>query len=293
MSEGGQIATLRSKLYHQLFVGAEPDGRLTLLNKLLVVTILLAVASGALSTEPDISGEWHHLLLLSELVFGAIFLFEYCARIYAAAEAPGPGSAWRKRWRFIRSPLGLIDLIVVISTLMPIITADAAMLRTVRLLRVVAVMKFGRFSKAIKEVWGAVAERGDDLIVTMALATILLLFGATALYMAEGHVQPEEFGSIPRALWWSINTFTTVGYGDAVPITPLGKIFASIVALSGIAFVAMPTGIIAAAFSEAMQRRRDAKLDAMRRHLARLDQIDEQVEAKLAALERRNARSPE
>jgi voltage-gated potassium channel len=280
------MGALRKNLHNELFVGAHPDGRLTLTNKLLIVVILLAVAAGALSTEPTLSPNWHRTLLVAELVFGAIFLLEYIARIYAAAEEPGEGSAWVKRWRFIRSPIGLIDLLVVVSTLMPLMTADAAMLRTVRLLRVLAVMKFGRFSRAIKEVWGAVSDRGDDLIVTVVLAGVLLLFGATALYMTEGDLQPEEFGSIPRALWWSVITLTTVGYGDAAPITPLGKVFASIVALSGIALVAMPTGIIAAAFSEAMQRRRDQRIEEMRQHLERLEEVDEAVESKLAALER-------
>ncbi|MFA6219717.1 MAG: ion transporter [Erythrobacter sp.] len=280
------MADLRSTLHHQLFVGAEPDGHLTILNRLLIVTILLAVASAALSTEPTIPPGWRRGLMVGELVFGAIFLLEYIARIYAAAQEPGAGSAWIKRWRFIRSPLGLIDLIVVISTLLPLITADAAMLRTVRLLRVVAVMKFGRFSKAISEVWAAVANRADDLIVTAALAFVFILLGATALYMTEGDIHPRAFGSIPRSLWWAVMTFTTVGYGDVYPVTALGKIFASVMALSGVAFVAMPTGIIAAAFSEAMQRRRDQKIEDMRTHLARLDEIDEEVEAKIAALER-------
>ena len=283
---------LRKFLHNQLFVGALPDGRLTLTNKLLIIVILAAVGTAALSTEPSLSPEWHARFVHFELFFGAVFLVEYVARIYAAAEEPGEGSAWRKRLRFIVSPIGLIDLVVVVSTLMPLVTADAAMLRTVRLLRVFAVMKFGRFSKAIKEVWAAVSERGDDLIVTMALAGMLLLFGATALYMAEGDLQPDEFGSIPRALWWSVITLTTVGYGDAAPITPMGKVFASMVALSGIALVAMPTGIIAAAFSEAMQRRRDQRIEAMRRHLERLDEVDEAVEAKLAALERARNQHP-
>lgn len=280
------MRTLRRHLHTQLFVGAHPDGRLTLTNKLLILVIVAAVATAALSTEESISAEWHHIFLASELAFGVIFLLEYVARIYAAAEEPGAGSAWAKRWHFIRSPIGLIDLAVVISTLLPLITADAAMLRTIRLVRVLAVMKFGRFNRAMKEVWGAVADRADDLIVTMALAGMLLLFGATALYIAEGAVQPEQFGSIPRALWWSIITLTTVGYGDAFPITVWGKFFASIVALSGIALVAMPTGIIAAAFSEAMQRRRDQQIREMRQHLDRLDEIDERVEAKIEALER-------
>lgn len=277
---------LRSYLYYQLAVGAEPDGRLTLCNRLLVLFIVAAVATAVLSTEPTIAPEWRHGFVVAEAVFGAVFLVEYLARIYAAAEAPGPEPAWRKRWRFVRSPLGLIDLAVVVFTLAPFLTSDAAVLRVVRLVRVFAVMKFGRFSKAIREVWSAVSDRGDDLIVTVALAAMLLLFGATALFLVEGRLQPEQFGSIPRALWWAVITLTTVGYGDAYPITPLGKVFASFIALCGIALVAMPTGIIAAAFSEAMQRRRDLRLEEMRAHLARLDTIDEKVEKKIAALER-------
>ena len=283
---------VRAKVYHQLFVGAEPDGRLTITNKLLIVAILLAVTSAVLFTEPSLKREVHDALRIGEVVFGAIFLVEYCARIYAAAECPGEGSAAAKRWAFIRSPLGLIDLFVVVATLMPMLTADAAMLRVLRLVRVLAVMKFGRFNHAMREVWAAITDRADDLIVTITLAAIVVLLGATALYVIEGEIQPEEFGSIPRSLYWAVMTLTTVGYGDSYPITALGKLFAALVALAGIALVAMPTGIIAAAFSEAMQRRRDHRIEDMRAHLARLDEIDEDVAAKLAALERTSHPKP-
>lgn len=280
------MAGLRAKLHEQLFVGAHPDGRLTALNRLLIVSIVLSIIAAALSTERTIPPEWHNGLLMAELVFGSIFLLEYLARIYAAPEEPGEASDWTKRWRFIRSPLGLIDLLVVVSTLLPLIVADAAMLRLLRLMRVIAVMKFGRFSYAITELWQAISDRIDDLIITAAVAFILVLFGATALYMIEGHIQPEAFGSIPRALYWATITLTTVGYGDVVPVTPLGKIFAAGLAMSGIAFVAMPTGIIVAAFSDAMQRRRDHLIEDMRKHLEALDIEDEHIEAKIAALER-------
>jgi len=286
------MASLRKTLHDQLFVGAHPDGRLTLLNRMLILVIIAAVITAALSTEPTLPATWHRDLVWIEMAFGAIFLLEYAARIYAAAEEPGPQSDWAKRWAFVSSPLGLIDLFVIVSTLLPLVTADAAMLRTIRLLRVFAVMKFGRFSRAIKEVWGAISDRADDLIVTMALAFVFVLAGATALYIIEGHIQPEVFGSIPRALWWAVITLTTVGYGDVYPVTALGKVFGSILAMSGIAFVAMPTGIIASAFSEAMHRRRDQKIEDMRRHLARLDEVDEEVEAKIAALERANKHHP-
>ena len=285
------MAGARTYLHRQLFVGAVPDGRLTWMNRLLILVIILAVLTGAVSTEPDLTPHWHDALRISELLFGAIFLLEYIARIYAAAEQPWPGGPWARRWRFIRSPLGLIDLFVVVATVMPLLTADATMLRVLRLLRIFSVMKFGRFNRAIMAVWEAVSDRADDLIVTAAMAFIFVLFGATALYLTEGSIQPEAFGSIPRALWWSVITLTTVGYGDVYPVTVLGKVFAGIVALSGIAFVAMPTGIIAAAFSEAMQRRRDLKIEELREHLAMVDEIDERVEAKIAALERTSHRT--
>lgn len=286
------MAALRTFLHQQLFVGAHPDGRLTLLNKLLIVTIVLAVIAAALGTEPNLPQGAHEGMLVAELVFGTIFLLEYAARVYAAAEEPGEGSAWAKRWRFMRSWIGIIDLIVVIATLAPLIADDAALLRFVRLFRVLAVMKFGRFNLAIKTVWAAIADRADDLIVTMAMAFVFVLAGASLMYVVEGDIQPEAFGSIPRALWWSVITLTTVGYGDAYPVTIPGKLVGGTLALSGIAFVAMPTGIIAAAFSEAMQRRRDLKIQEMREHLDRLDEIDENVVAKLEKLERASNQPP-
>ncbi|MEP0391061.1 MAG: ion transporter [Erythrobacter sp.] len=287
------MASLRAKLYEQLFVGAHADGRLTILNRLLIVTIVLAVIGAALGTEPELSDEIQNALLMGELVFGTIFLGEYIARIYAAAEEPGEGSAWGKRWAFMRSWLGIVDLIVVVATLAPLIAGDAAVLRILRLFRVIAVMKFGRFNQAIVSVWRAIADRGDDLIVTAALGFIFVLTGATLLHVVEGDIQPDAFGSIPRALWWSVITLTTVGYGDAYPITILGKIIGGSLALSGVAFVAMPTGIIAAAFSDAMQARRDQKIQDMREHLARLDEIDENVVAKLEKLERASQKPQE
>lgn len=280
------MAGLRTRLHEQLFIGAHPDGRLTGLNRLLIVTIVLAIGAAALSTESTIPAHWHDALLVSELVFGSIFLFEYIGRIYAAAEEPGEASDWHKRWRFIRSPLGIVDLLVVLSTVIPLIVADAAVLRLLRLMRVLAVMKFGRFSYAITELWHAISDRIDDLIITAAVAFVLVLFGATALYIIEGPIQPEAFGSIPRALYWATITLTTVGYGDVVPVTALGKVFAAGLALSGIAFVAMPTAIIVAAFSDAMQRHRDHLIDDMRKHLEALEIEDEHIEAKIAALER-------
>ena len=127
----------------------------------------------------------------------------------------------------------------------------------VRLLRLVALVKFGRFSRAVQEI--ADGDRASGVTICRHDRRSPACCCCSARRRSTGRkgaIQPEPSASIPRALWWAIITLTTVGYGDVSPITPLGKFLASMVALGGIALVAMPTGIIAAAFSEAMQRRR-------------------------------------
>ncbi len=253
----------RRFFYEQLHIGAWPNGKLTALNIFLVWIIIAAVTVAILATEPLVRDRWRAEILWAELAFGAIFLLEYVARVYAAAERPGPGSDWSKRWRFIRSPLGLIDLFVVLVSFAPFVTSDGQVLRLVRLLRVFSVMKFGRFSAATRMLVGCIRERSYDLLVCVAFAFLLLLAGSAGMFWIEGGIQPEAFGSIPRALWWAVITLTTVGYGDAAPVTALGKVLASVVAIGGVLLVAIPTGIIAAAFSDAMQRRREEIAEAL------------------------------
>ena len=106
---------------------------------------------------------------------------------------------------------------------------------------------------ALKRIGAVLATRSQELSVAVLAAGMLLLLSASLLYLVERDIQPEAFGSIPRAMWWGVATLTTVGYGDVYPITALGRFFAAITALAGIGVVAMPAGILAAAFSEAFR----------------------------------------
>jgi len=280
--------TARSWTYHHLFLGHEHHGRLSKINLFLVIVILLAVLISILATEPTIDHPHHLLITQLEMGCGVIFLVEYLVRLWCIPEEPRHGSALAKRLRFVFSPMGIIDLVVTVTSLAPFFVGDVAMLRIVRLVRLIALVKFGRFSHAVQEISEVVWERRYELAVTIGLAWILLLFGATALYWAEGSIQPEKFGSIPRALWWAIITLTTVGYGDVSPITPLGKMLASVVALGGVALVAMPAGIMAAAFSEAVQRKRREEEEAELRE-ARAEATKAEQWAEAAETEARHA----
>ena len=102
------------------------------------------------------------------------------------------------------------------------------------------------------------AEKGE-LLTAYTAGGILLCFAAILMYYLERRAQPDAFGNIGDGLWWSIVAFTTVGYGDLYPITPLGRILSSVISLVGIAMIALPTGIISSAFLNVMQQKRKEK----------------------------------
>lgn len=194
-----------------------------------------------------------------ELVLGGIFLAEYLTRIWVAPEADPGGPAWRARLRFIFSPAGLLDLLALSPLLLEEMGPQAFLLRLARMLRILRFARLGQFSGAFAFLREALLSRRHELILGVGVASGLLVLSATLLYVVEGEAQPEAFGSIPRAMWWAIATLTTVGYGDVAPITWLGRVCAGFIAVLGIGLIAIPTGILAAAFSEAAQQQRQRK----------------------------------
>ncbi len=97
-----------------------------------------------------------------------------------------------------------------------------------------------------------------SLAGTMFIMLVILIIAACGLYYIERDIQPDKFGSIPEAMWWAMAALTTVGYGDAYPITPIGKIIGSLVTIIGIGMVALPSGILASSFSERMRQKRES-----------------------------------
>lgn len=246
--------SLRRRVYRQLEPRAWTAGGLSPTNKWLILFILLATAAAIIETEPEVYSRYGPIFDAIELGFGLLFLAEYAARLWSIAEEKGEGTTLVRRLRFMVSPSAVIDLVVVAVTLVPFIGVNPAMLRLVRLLRIARLAKLGRMSTALRHLTGAVWLRRYELGLTLVLAAGVLVIGATALYWLEGELQPDKFGSIPRALWWAVITLTTIGYGDVYPVTPGGKIAASILAIAGVGLIALPAGIMAGAMHEAMRR---------------------------------------
>ncbi len=249
------LAAARANVHRQLDPRAWPRAGLSPVNKILVLLILVATASAILETEPAVAVPYGAIFAAAEVTLGIVFLIEYLARLWSVAEDRGKASALARRMRFVFSPAALLDLAVVVSSLVPMVGLNAAALRLVRLIRIARLAKLGRMSAALANVSRAIWLRRFELGFTLALASVILIIGASALHWLEGGLQPDKFGSIPRALWWAVVTLTTIGYGDVYPITAAGKIVASLLAIAGIGLIALPAGIMAGAMHEAMQPR--------------------------------------
>ena len=264
----------RNRVFVQLSPRAWPDAGLSPTNRVIAVLIMVALASAVLESEPLIYEGREAWFTALEVTLGTLFLVEYAARVWCAPDGAPDLPAWRARLRFMRSPAGVLDLLALVPLFIMAIGPEAFVLRLARMLRILRLARLGRYSGAWTLMLDAVASRKHELVVGIMVAALLLLGASTVLYVVEGEAQPDAFGSIPRSMWWAIATLTTVGYGDVAPITWVGKICAGFVAVMGIGLIAIPTGILAAAFSDALQAQRARKAAKTKHRVLPKDAVD-------------------
>jgi voltage-gated potassium channel len=247
---------LRRHLHAVLEGGASAGPLGWLLEGGLIVLIVVNVVAVVLGTERGFAESYAPYLKALEAVSVAIFTLEYAVRLWCAADDArvrrmGPVAG---RLVFAMRPLMVIDLLSFLPAYLALVLPGAD-LRILRLFRLVRLLKIARYSPALQTLIEVVAEERRALFGTLLLLVIAVMFAATAMYLAEGDVQPKLFGSIPLAMWWAITTLTTVGYGDAIPVTGVGRVIAGLSMIIGLGIFALPIGIMATAFVNAIHRR--------------------------------------
>ena len=221
----------------------------------LILSIAGSVFAATWGTIPGLSPAINALLHGVSIAAFVVFTIEYVARLVSAAgRDPAAAKApLEATLHYLRSPLGLVDALVVLpqlASLLGLLDADWA-----RLGGVIALVKVARYARAIPLVMTVFRNEGRSLLAALTVMLVLLVVAATIMYMLEHNAQPQLFSSIPASLWWAIVTIATVGYGDMTPITVAGRVFAGVTMLIGIAMFAVPAGILATGFASEIRRR--------------------------------------
>jgi voltage-gated potassium channel len=250
-----RLSAWRHRAYEILEHGPVGDRTMRLVSRGVVLLVLVNIAAVVLESVPRYEAEFGSVFRTIEIVSLVVFTVEYALRIWAAAEhAPfrrlKPVQA---RFNYVLSADGLVDLVSVLPFWLSFVVPFE--FRIVLLFRVVRFLKLARYSPALRSLLEALyAERRALFGCLVIVAGATVITGAF-MHLAEREVQPEKFGTIPDAMWWAIVTLGTTGYGDVVPITPLGKLIASGTILLSLVMIALPVGIIATAFAEQIHRR--------------------------------------
>ena len=212
---------------------------------LLMVAILTSVAAVLLDSVPDIHARFGRELWLIEWGFTIAFTIEYGVRLWCIDQPR----------LYARSFYGIVDLMGILPTYLSLLFVDTQYMtvaRIVRVLRVFRVLRMVRWVSESSHLYEALlASRRKIFVFLFAVLTLVVVFGAL-LYGVEG---PESgFTSIPMGIYWAVVTLTTVGYGDLVPQTALGRALASCIMIMGYGIIAVPTGIVTVELNETMRR---------------------------------------
>lgn len=242
--------TIKHKIYNIICDDNQHNTVGKIFNTVIVLLILLNVVTIITDTF-DLPPTAKIIINYIDTVSVIIFTIEYLLRIFSADLIYPNLSPIRARIKYIFSFMSIVDLLAILPFYIPfIIKIDLRSLRLLRLLRLVRLFKLNRYTSALRTVGAVLVKKKNQLLSSIFVVFILMLISSILMYNIENEAQPEVFDNAFSALWWSVATFTTVGYGDIYPITALGKILSSVIALLGIGLVAVPTGIISAGFME-------------------------------------------
>ena len=255
---GAARPTLRERAFAILEEG-ETDSVLGFGVELLLLLLILGnVLVIILETVPSVDRPYHALMERFEA--GAVYLFalEYVIRVWCALEDRHIGARRpvMGRLRYALRPMMVVDLLSFLPFLLLGAFGGAALaLRSFRILRLLRLLKVARYSPAVPALLGVLYAERRALTGTLILLLCVLCLSGELMHLAEGSAQPNVFGTLPDGMYWAVTTLSTVGYGDKVPITLLGRLIAGLTMVTGLVLFAMPIGIIATGFVDSLQHR--------------------------------------
>ena len=252
-AEAGQDISWRARAFEILERGRR--GSISQAFDLFIIILILASVLVSVLETVDWIHQRHGFWMVPFDTFASlVFILEYSARIWAAPEHPlmVGNRPLVARIRLAFMPMMIVDLVSILPFFIELFFG--ANIAAIRVIRIVRFYRLARYVPAIATIGRVLANEWRSLVGCVAIFAGLLLIASVAMYLAEGNLQPDHFGDVPSAMWWAVVTLSTVGYGDVTPITTIGRIIAGFVMISGIAFFALPVGIIANGFQQEIKQ---------------------------------------
>lgn len=241
------IDLIRQRIYIVIYGTNTRAGKL--FDIFLLIFILLSVAAVMLETVQEIDEKYHTILVIAEWIFTILFTIEYILRIFST----------KKPWKYIFSFYGIIDLLAILPMYLSFFISGSnilASIRALRLLRLFRVLKLTNFMGEATNLKSAIRASRAKITVFLFSVLIIAVVIGTIMYLIEG--PRAGITSIPRGIYWTIVTLTTVGYGDIVPLTAFGQFLSVLVMITGYGIIAVPTGIVSAEFAKQKVKQRKA-----------------------------------
>ena len=243
---------MRAHVNQILHSNAQPIVHI-LVKGLFLLAVGVVVAIAMVETLPNSDYTTNSLIWNIRDAAWIVLTVEFFLRIWAEPERTTPRGALVSRIAYLRSPLGIVDLLAVLPAWINLV--HAVDLHWFELAAALSLFKLSRYVPALSLVWNVVVRQSRSIFAALVVLSILLVVAATVIYFFEYEAQPDSFESIPQSLWWAITTMATVGYGDMAPITPIGRLIGGIAMVFGIAMFAVPAGILASGFAEELRKR--------------------------------------
>lgn len=246
---------VKNRVHAILDKPARDDRVAVLVHLLLALIILINTFIIILYTVQEIAEEYGQVFSLIINICLVVFFCEYVLRMWSCTDTTNPVRMVTNRVRYGLHVFLIIDLISILPLFLPFIAPQKlALIRLIRLLSIFKLGRFTRYSDSLIQLVRVIGKKREIFVIMLFFLVFILLFSATIMYLVEYPAQPEVFSSIPAALWWAVMTVTTVGYGDIIPITPLGRIIAGFVTICGVLVLALPSAIMATGFIEERYR---------------------------------------
>jgi voltage-gated potassium channel len=256
---------LRHRVYHLLGGDGRGDEMhdlgVMVVDRFLVWLILLNCIFSMMETVESLTVMHDTLFHLFDVCSVGIFSVEYALRVWTAVEDRDERfhDPIRGRLRFIFSPLALVDLLAILPFYFGMFVDFD--LRAIRVLRLLRILKLTRHSEAMSIMAATLRQESRAISAVLFVFVVILVFVSSLIYLVEHPVQPQIFSDVPTSMWWAVVTMTTLGYGDMVPVTALGRIIGGITAVIGVGMIALPAGVMASGFSEQMRLRREKYME--------------------------------